>query len=163
MRRNLSLAACLCLLVNCAFSVSARPIQLWSPNELWKKADLVVMATAETSQDAYKIENPKADSWVPVLSKFDVQAVLKGNIKKIEASGKMLVTVRHYRYHDKMSEVAVVDGPAFVTFNPKRQNRYLVFLTRKPDGTYEPLSGQYDPWQSFLLTEEYKKSKEQAD
>ena len=161
MKRTTTLVAvATCLILSNALSVSARPVRIWYPNELWEKADLVVMATADNSQDEYKVENSRADTWVPVLTKFNVEAVLKGKMEKKSVLDKVSVTVRHYRYHDKTSEITVIDGPAFVEFNPEAKNQYLIFLAGKPDGTYEPLTGQYDPWQSFLVVEAYHQSKE---
>lgn len=161
MKRMMSiLAAITCLGFANALSVSARPVRIWDPHDLWKKADLVVIATVETSQDEYQIDGAKADAWIPVLTKFDVQAVLKGKLEKKSVSDKVSVKVRHNRYADKTAEVTVVDGPSFVEFNPKARNRYLIFLARKQNGIYEPLTGQYDPWQSFLRLQQYDPSKE---
>jgi hypothetical protein len=143
-----------------AFSVSARPVSIWSANELWEKADLVVMGTANTSQDEYKVENAKADTWIPVLTKFNIEAVLKGQTGKKSVADNVFLTVRHNRYFDRVSEIAVIDGPSFVEFDPEPKNQYLIFLVRKPDGVYEPLTGQYAPWQSFLMVEAYHQSKE---
>ena len=162
MKRMMSLLAITaCLVLANAFSASARPVRIWYPNELWEKADLVVIATAEASQDEYKVENAKADTWVPVLTKFDVQAVLKGELEKKSVLEKVSVTVRHNRYYGKMADGRfVIAGPGFVEFNPKAKNQYLIFLAGKPGGAYEPLTGQYDPWQSFLLLQQYQQSKE---
>ena len=161
MKRTVSLlAVTACLVLAKVIPVWARPVQVWHTNELLEKADLVVIAIAESSQDEYKVENAKADTWVPVLTKFDVQAVLKGNLEKKPVSDKVSVTVRHNRYFDKMAEVKVIDGPSFIEFNPKAKNQYLIFLTGKPNEVYAPLSGQYDPWQSFLLLQPYQQSQE---
>lgn len=165
MKRKMSIpAAITCLLVINFPEVSmARPVRIWNPDELWEKADLVVIARAGTSHDERKVEAAKPDTWIPVVTEFDVQAVLKGRLEKSSEPGRQVVKVRHNRYHDSNSEITVIDGPAFVEFNPKAKNRYLIFLVGKPGGIFEPLSGQYDPWQSFLRLQEYHKSRERNE
>ncbi len=66
----------------------------------------------------------------------------------------------HYRYHRREGEVAVVDGPSFVRFDPNKKRDYLLFLKRAEDGVYEPLSGQYDPDTSIKVLREYHVSTE---
>lgn len=136
--------------------VQARPVRMWVPDELAGKADLVVIATVHSTADEgrYDPSHAKAETWVPVQSVFDVQSVLKGGFVGIKT-----VTVRHYRYFRPSASVSVVDGPVFVTFNPRRKNAYLIYLKRV-NGAYEPLSGQEDPWQSFALLQPYRASDE---
>ncbi len=165
MKKLLSLfALTACLVLANVLPASARPIQFWYPDELWEKADLVVMATAESSQDASSVPptEAKPNTWISVLTKFNVQAVLKGDLGKKSVTDKMFVTVEHRRYFDKMAEVTEVDGPAFVKFNPEIKNQYMIFLKGTNGENYQPLTGQYDPWQSFLRLEQYNSSKEKT-
>lgn len=134
----------------------ARPVRMWGPDELAQKADLIVIATAQSTADEFRFDTPRAkpDTWIPVISVFDVQSVLKGSVV-----GKTVV-VRHYRYFSPSADITVVDGPAFVTFNPQLKNPYLIYLKRV-NGAYEPLSGQEDPCLSFSLLQPYQWSQEQ--
>jgi hypothetical protein len=68
--------------------------------------------------------------------------------------------VRHHRYFEAGSDVSVIDGPALLEFNSKLKNRYLIFLKRTEGGLFEPLTGQQDPGNSFLLLKEYHVSRE---
>ena len=63
-------------------------------------------------------------------------------------------------HFSKEAEVTVIDGPVFVEFDPQKKNQYLAFLKRNADGTYEPLTGQYDPYGSFKLVQPYHVTRE---
>ena len=134
----------------------ARPVHLWSAGELAQKADLVIVATALSTRDTpgFAQKDSKADTWVPVETLFQVAAVLKGELKSRTA------TLPHYCYFGPEAEVAVIDGPSFVRFNPAARRQYLLFLKRAEDGALEPVSGQYDPDQSLKVLEEYHVSGE---
>lgn len=141
---------------------TARPVQVWSRADLWKKADLVALASVESNRDESVPAKAKPDAWVPVLTRFHVDAILKGSVSRTPPNGAEWFTVSHYRYFGPEAQITVIDGPAFVSFDPKRKNEYLVFLTAGQDGIYEPLTGQYDPWQSFLRVEPYAESAERV-
>ena len=124
----------------------ARPVQLWSIEELKEQADVVLIGSVAATEDAqgFTYENAAADTWVKVDTVFQVETVFKG---KLEAD---TVAVRHERYFGQEAEVQVVDGPAFIAFDAEQKQRYLIFLKRTEGGTLEPLSGQYDPEFSFF-------------
>ena len=148
--RSVRLSAfCLLLLLSAALA-QARPVCIWQQAELLQKADLVVIATAHSTADDRSFNSksvrPGLGTWIPVETEFDVQAVVKGQF-----SGKML-TVNHYRYLQE-DRVLIVDGPAFVEFDPKKK-QYLIYLKKRGDH-YEPLTGQYDPNQSFYQIQSY--------
>ncbi len=140
-----------CLVLASGSSAAARAVRLWSPAELWEKADLVVIATARSTQDEknQQFDHPKDNTWVAVETVFDAQASLKGSPKE------KILTLGHYRYYNKQAGVTVRDGPAFVEFNVQKKNLYLMFLKRGADGLYELLTGQYDPYQSFIMLQPY--------
>ena len=137
----------------------ARPVRSWSRADLWQKADLVLLAKAGDSHDESTPEKAKPETWVPVLTRFRVLTVMKRSAggNRSEAA---TVLVRHYRYFSPDSEITVVDGPGFVAFDPRKENEYLIFLSAREGGVYEPLTGQYDPWQSFLRIEPYTHAEE---
>ena len=126
---------------------TARPVQLWSIQELKEKADVVLIGIVSATGDAkgFTYEDAEADAWVKVDTMFQVETVFKG---KLDAE---TVAVRHERYFGNEAEIEVIDGPSFIAFDAKEKQRYLIFLKRSEDGTLEPLSGQYDPEFSFLL------------
>jgi hypothetical protein len=134
---------------------SARPIGILSYEELFKEADLAVIATATGSKDSG--EKVAIDGWgktefIAVDTTFEVKGTLKG-----KAPGKNL-TVLHFRLKDGVS---VPNGPLLVTFRDKpialdlKQAKvslpapeYLLFLKAPKDPKetrYEPVSGRVDP------------------
>ena len=139
-----------------AASIEARPVKIWSLQELTTKADLVVVATAVSSTDTKNWVYPEAKdtTWVTVDTVFSIETVLKGELKGPS------VTVQHFRYWKP--EASVIDGPSFVQFAPSKKHRYLMFLGRKANGRYEPLTGQYDPDGSFFMLENYHISRERG-
>lgn len=136
----------------------ARPVDLWSEERLWKEADLVVIGTATSTEDGNAdATNAKPESWVEVDTTFAASRVLQG------PPAAESVVVRHRRYRSTLAETAVVDGPSFVEFDPAKKHSYLMFLKKtETDGVYEPLTGQYDPWQSFVQQVRYHVTNERS-
>lgn len=135
------------LVVALSAGAAARPVQLWSNADLWKKAELVVVGMAVGTKDT-PVEygrKPKPDTWVSVDTTFKVEAVAKGSLKA------PTVSLRHNRHYGPEAEVQVIDGPSFIRFNPAKKRTYLLFMKRGADGSWEPLTGQYDPWQSVQV------------
>lgn len=135
----------------CSSISTARPVQNWSDKDLTDHADLVVVAAPASSQDEpADRSNAKSDSWVGVNTKFQVAAVLKGELKEGE------VTLLHHRYFggDKTA-VEIIDGPGFVKFDPAAGQKYMLYLKRLEDGRFEPVSGQYDPHFSVKVIKDY--------
>lgn len=139
-----------------AASASARPVKVWSLKELHEKADLVIIGSALSSADAknHEYRDAKADTWVSVDTVFNVDSRLKGDLTTDA------ITVRHHRYHNKSAEITTTDGPSFVEFHTRLKNQFLIFLKRTDSGLYEPLTGQYDPVDSFFMLQKYHVTKE---
>jgi hypothetical protein len=145
--RHLFAAAVLIAVICMSRAIGARPVELWSAERLWKEADLVLIGVAKETADSavYRGGARKPDSWVQVETTFAIERVLQG-----EHEGKR-VPVLHHRFFEKEAESEVIDGPSFVEFDAKKKQRYLIFL-KQAEGeknVYEPLTGQYDPDQSF--------------
>ncbi len=120
-------------------AVDARLIRAWSAADLWKEADLVVVATVKTSTRddlQSKLANPNPPLWVPVRTTFDVLAVAQG---KLESK---TLTLRHFRL--KNPRQIPPNAPGFVHFNSTQRSEYLLFLKRSGDH-WEALTGQWDP------------------
>ena len=133
-------------LAACA-AAQAVPIQVWSYEDLWKEADLVVVGTVKSTGDASPNgQYTRSDDHVEVHTTFRVVAKLKGDAERATA------TVSHYRYHrPEVAEVEVVDGPAFIRFDAKSKDEYLLFLKLGAGGHWEPVSGQFSPGQSVRI------------
>jgi hypothetical protein len=130
---------------------AARLIPSWPYDKLFREADLVVLARPLSSVDSG--ETRKDNLWkvafLGVKTEFETNAVLKGKLE-----GDKL-TVLHYRLP---KGVLLEDGPMLVTFRLHGllvetktaqiglgRPDYLLFLKRRTDGRYEPVSGPIDP------------------
>jgi hypothetical protein len=140
----------LLILLTVSCLCDARPARYWSYKDLTAEADVVVIATPTDNQDAKEpaafpnMQRTGADGKsapvpaVGVETKFEVQAVLKG-----EKGEKELKTFIFYHLRHPTPE-NLPNGPMLVTFEPKERKRYLMFLKRDGDGRYVPLTGQLD-------------------
>jgi hypothetical protein len=137
--------------------ILGRPIKHWSFQELNEKADLVIIGKAVSTKDSknWVYDNPTDTTWVNVDTVFKVSTVLKGKLK----NKKNEVSLRHYRFYNAKGEL-IIGGPSFVEFYGKLNHTYLIFLKKNEIGQYEPLTGQYDPYQSFWLLDRYHITKE---
>ena len=135
---------------------AARRIVPWSYEDLLKAADLVVVAGAVASDPAGDAKDPVPDGAIGVDTRFAVRLVLKGEAPR---GG---LTVLHYRWGKAQSgdeaERRAKDPPNFVAFRTGAARvdvsgtpvdvpapDYLLFLKKRADGRYEPVSGQIDP------------------
>lgn len=119
----------------------SRDVIGWSYQKLFERSDIIVIGTPaeETKTTSERSELP--DVGLPVIgveTRFVVFALLKGT----ELSAKTIV-LHHYRTVD--SKELIIDPPLLVSFTPKENSRYLLFLVREKDGRYAPTGGQTDP------------------
>jgi hypothetical protein len=132
--------------------LSARIIAKWPYDRLFKEADLVVIASATSSEDCddKTSDNPWKKEFVGLNTSFSVKTVLKG-----KCDGDKL-TVLHFKLKD---DVKIVNGPLLVSFRTKGTEivlkdglkvglgapEYMLFLKATKDGRFEPVSGRTDP------------------
>jgi hypothetical protein len=125
----------------------ARPAAVWTYEKLVAEADLVVIATPTETKDMEKTVLPNiqqigADGErvpfpaVGVETTFEVLAVLKGDEKP-----KTFVL-----YHLRETKPEnVPNGPQLIApFEPKKQQRYLLFLRQEADGRFVSVTGPID-------------------
>ena len=123
--------------------VGGRLLQAWSYQELFDKSDVVVIAkvsdatrdTAERS-NLPDVQPPDSLPVIGVVTEFQTRLVLKG--AKLQ---------RFILHHCRLPEsnIAIINGPTFMSFDPKKNRRaYLLFLIREPDGRFAPVAGQTD-------------------
>jgi hypothetical protein len=119
--------------------ISARLLPALTYQDLFEKSDFVVIAnptaqTQDTSENS--ILRGTEEKIIGVETKFETQAVLKG-------AKQPRFVLHHYRLVP--SNVALVDGPAFISFDPKHAaSAYILFLVREKDGRFAPTAGQMD-------------------
>ncbi|MGA2544518.1 MAG: hypothetical protein ABSG78_23455 [Verrucomicrobiota bacterium] len=129
------------LLLVSAGIVGARPVRLFSYQELLDKSDLIVIAKPVSTQEkADQAVSPPMwpESFVGLSTEFDVSLVVKGDnsLKKI--------VLHHYRFA-KPEDDDPVDGLHLVSFDPAKKKSYLLFLKKEADGRFAPINGQQDP------------------
>jgi hypothetical protein len=135
------------LLLGLTGIVAARAVRIWPYQELLDKSDVVVLATATTTNDTKEhLDLPgfAGQAVIGVETKFTVSAVLKGN-KALKD-----IVLHHYRTPDGTNIPNVPNGPSFVSFAPAGNptlipRAYILFLVREADGRYAPVVGQTDP------------------
>jgi hypothetical protein len=146
--KNLATILAVALSVALGDFVSARLMYDWTYEELFSKSDFVVIAepiSATHDKDERTIL-PELEPSVPaigVVTDFQTLRVLKG--QKHDR-----FVLHHYRLPE--SDVAIINGPVLVAFNPGPHDHraYLLFLVRERDGRFAPVSGQTDPGASSV-------------
>jgi len=125
---------------------------LWTHGELLQKADLAVIAECLETVDTGRVRShPSLTPPLPVhelQTTFRVAAVLKGS--GVEAVGAE-VRLRHYRYTAEVAKGGLVNVGSHLGLRPSHS--YLLFLVRRPDGVFEPLSGHTFPEDSVYRLE----------
>ena len=142
-----------CLLLT-AFSVSARQIENWTYDRLFREASLVLIASAKQTKDtADQIEAGHDKGFIGQETAFEVHRILKGDLKSdhelrvlhyrlpqdiLTANGPLFVSFRH----EESRLEGVLNGVSFAASIPAPD--YLLFLRLRADGRFEPVSGPID-------------------
>ena len=143
------------LLLSATVSASAQVGYDWTYEELMEKADAVVIAECDAARDTgRRREHPVLKPGLPVTewqAAFRVEAILKAQTS--EPIGPT-VRLRYYRldwakWQRANPGLGLVNAGSYLLLAPK--SHYLLFLTRSPDGVYEPLSGHAFPIDSAYL------------
>lgn len=118
--------------------VNARVVQEWTYQEMFDKADLVVIAQVVFSKDTDErnilLDDIKV---IGVLTDFKTSLILKG------PKNLMAFQFHHYRLQSQKDE-NIVNGPDLVRIGSERP-MFLLFLHKESDGKYAPVTGQTDP------------------
>src|SRR6267142_5794981 len=114
--------------------LSARLMYDWTYEELFSKSDFVVIAepisaTHDTDERTNLPELAPSTPAIGVVTDFQTVLVLKGQKQD-------RFVLHHYRLPD--SDVAIINGPVLVKFNPGH-HEYLLFLVRERDGRFAPV------------------------
>jgi hypothetical protein len=138
-----------------AVQLQGREIVFWPYERLEKEADLIVIGPAEKSEDSG--EFVPGSLWnvdfVGVNTTIKVTGVLKGRLKEKQ------LTIFHLRIPDGMT---LKEGPSTLTFRTGvlpikspgtvtslARPEYLMFLKKRDDGRFEPISGPLESAHSF--------------
>jgi hypothetical protein len=125
-------------------SLIGRLMEVVSYEEMFGKADLVVIAKPLSTKDTVERTTLPGDLHVVgVNTEFETRLVLKGD------KGANKFVLHHYRLANP--DEPIVNGPVLATFDPKEPKAYLLFLIKETDGRYAPASGQVDPAASSVI------------
>jgi hypothetical protein len=149
MRKTMFTASVMLVVGSVLCPLNARRMFTLSYRELFRRSDVVVIATptaqttdtAETSflpdifsQDAQGRQSRIAS--VGVETPFKVSVILKGE-QTLE---------RFVLHHYREAAATSTDSPMLLSFDPSaRRGSYLMFVIRETDGRYAPTGGQTDP------------------
>ena len=121
----------------------ARPVHLWSYDELARKADLVlIVSVAKPTERTGAQETFHSGQLDKVRTELKVHAVLKG--KYDSANIELMHLAEPIDPH-----ILFVDGWGFMWFK-ERDDMFLVFLIKSDDGKLAPVTGQEDLNISFV-------------
>jgi hypothetical protein len=137
--------------------VEARPVGVWSYQLLVEKSDVVLIGNVEATRDFdEKLENsPFSDILKGHLTTFKVETVLKGKAagEKIELVHYLVNSDKpvlngplpaHFIDKDRRMTITSIDGVAVKQDRVELRPAYLLFLKARPDGRFEPVTGQVD-------------------
>jgi hypothetical protein len=160
--KNIIAVALFCMLI--VSEVSARKVEDWPYERLFKESDLVVIAHVQGWGVTKKEWNEKFFD----KGRFEGVKTIFGAAFTLKGDPPLCIWLNHFRY--KEGAVRYNDGPGLVTFLEEpilielkqaedkkgklqqlskglkkiSQPEYLLFLKKHKDGVYEPVSGQLD-------------------
>ncbi|MGB8352798.1 MAG: hypothetical protein WCD79_02835 [Chthoniobacteraceae bacterium] len=133
--------------------LDARGISIWSYAKLRNCADFVVIAKTISNTDTKDVFLAEKDGYTGVNTEFEVLDVSKGDVdakkitvlhfKNAPGSSHMdgALTI-HFRIKT-LAETAAEMHPEHLQ-NPEARQVYILFLKKRNDGRYEPVTGQLD-------------------
>jgi|SRR5215217_262742 len=123
-------------------SLLARLMEGATYEQMYDKADLVVIAKPLSSKDTHEhtmLPGLESIHVVGINTDFESHLVLKG-----DKAVKRFV-LHHYKLNKRLEPLPIINGPTFISFDPEDHHAYLLFLIKEPNGKYAPGSGQVDP------------------
>jgi hypothetical protein len=119
--------------------VEARIAKAWEDQEVFDRADLVVVAQLIATKDTDERSTVLTHDVIGVVTEFRTRLILKGE--------KSLTSfqLHHYRLASKSDAQTIANGPALIEIPEDKHPTYLLFLLREADGRYAPATDQIDP------------------
>ena len=146
----------ICILVLWLQPCLGRPVRMWGYDELWEKADLVVIAKPVATKDLDDERKLAGTSVVGQETTFEVTVCMKGKLAEADEGKKPTFKLYHYRLDDSVT--GVTNGPLLLHLPKDDKSQYLMFLKRTDkgkdlkDALYEPRSAarwtRPFPWRS---------------
>jgi hypothetical protein len=110
----------------------------WTYQEMFDKAELVVIATASETKDTGERTTLKVRV-KGVETKFTTALTLKG------PTGVRVFILHHYQVESEDDPLSDQEIPLLVSIPPGQRRTFLLFLIKEKDGRYAPATGQTDP------------------
>jgi hypothetical protein len=127
-----------------AATADARLMRTWHYDELYAKAEVIVIASPVSTHDREEHELlPDIQSVGPSGKASPVFARRVESTLKVVAAIKGAPGASIVLHHDREEGPPSARGPGFVQLDPK--HHYLMFLVRDKDGQYVAVSGLTDP------------------
>jgi len=145
----------------------SRPKEVWPISKAFSKADIVMIAKVAAIRDAKEGEAipPQGEERYlsGVVTSFKVEQMIKGEEKR--------KSIELIHFKNTPEGIRIINGPCLVSFkvfkpqvinetiiitSEKEEPVYMLFLTKRSDGRYEPVSGQYDADDSVKLVQRYR-------
>lgn len=117
---------------------TARITKAWRYQEMFDKADLVVIARVVAGTDTDERSTLGPFNVIGVTTEFRTHLILKGD------KGITAFQLHHYRFASEAENEAIANGPNLIRFSWEHAP-FLLFLIKEPDGRYAPVTGQEDP------------------
>jgi hypothetical protein len=137
--------------------VEARPVGVWSYQLLVEHSDLVLIGHVDATRafDEKLEKSPFSDILEGRITTFKVESVLKGtepgekidlvhylvNSRKPVINGPLPA---HFVDKDRRTTITSIDGVEVKQDRIEPRPAYLLFLKARPDGRFEPVTGQVD-------------------
>jgi len=127
-----------------AASASARPVRLWSYEELLKEADVVaIVKVTKIEETTARFEEHGDPGWYQgKLAHATVGLMLKGDARRT-------LSFQFFNYLPKFKDPP--NGAWFANLSKAGQVHYLVFLKKTVGGDWAPATGHYDAGASICV------------
>lgn len=116
---------------------------------MFDKSDIVAIAEVISTEDTGEATTlPEYNSSlvvVGVVTEFRSLVVLKGSRDVVKFK------LHHYRYQVPEQEAAVADTPDLIRIQPGKHSTFLLFLAKRRESGYVPVTGQTDPGMLSVL------------
>jgi hypothetical protein len=137
------------VLVIATQALDARFVEPWTYQQMFEKADLVVIArpinTSDTAEHQMLPDYAPPLPVIGVTTEFETRLVLKGS------KDVTLFKLHHFRYRADADETAMSNTPELLKIKVEKRTTFLLFLIKERDGRYAPVTGQTDPAISSVL------------
>jgi hypothetical protein len=134
------------ILLYAALTTQARILAVWTYESLKTNATLIVIATP-VKVTMTERRGPIGDTKLvgnEIETTFESRTIFKGELRT------NTFVLRHFS-EAIPKQFGSDSDPRLVSFEPKDQKRYLMFLRKEGEGRYIAVSGQYDPVDSIQL------------